>query len=77
MDFKRLNSLLGHYKLKAFYFAREIKTVSQEIILPHYIFPPLQSDCLAEKGGICECSWLWLHKPETDEQYGFISIPVT
>lgn len=51
MDFKMFNSLLSHYKLKAFYFPGEIKTVPQEIISP-----PLLSDWLAEKGGICECT---------------------
>lgn len=34
MDFKMFNSLLSHYKLKAFYFPGEIKTVPQEIISP-------------------------------------------
>lgn len=34
MDFKMFNSLLSHYKLKAFYFLGEIKTVPQEIIFP-------------------------------------------
>lgn len=40
MDSKMFNSLLGHYKLKAFYFPREIKTVPQEIIFPLLHFPP-------------------------------------
>lgn len=34
MDFKMFNSLLSHYKLKAFYFPGKIKTVPQEIIFP-------------------------------------------
>lgn len=40
MDLKMFNSLLGHYKLKTFYFPREIKTVPQEIIFSPVTFPP-------------------------------------
>lgn len=50
MDFKKLNSLLGHYKLKTFYFAREIKTVLQEIIFPPLHFPPTTVRFLYKEG---------------------------